>query len=208
MHTLFAAPGWGSTIAEAGFAWAGIPFERVLVDVDQPSPERDRLRAANPLVQLPTVLLPDGTVLTQSAAILLYLDDLVPDAGLVPPPGDPARTRFLRWLAFMVSAIYPTFTYADYPARWVGDDAAAAATLKKKILAYRQTLWRQVEAELEPSPWFLGTRFSALDLYVGAMTRWRPGEAWFAEHCPRLTSVADAVRAEPRLAKIWAQNAE
>jgi GST-like protein len=84
LHTVFSAPGWGSTIAEAAFAWTGIPFERVLVEVDTPSRSRDRLRAANPLGQVPTIVLPAGQVLTQSAAIILYLGDLVPDAGLVP----------------------------------------------------------------------------------------------------------------------------
>ncbi len=54
--------------------------------------------------------------------------------------------------------------------------------------------------------WFLGERFSALDVYVGIMTHWRPGRAWFAEHCPRLHAIAEAVDRLPALAPVWAAN--
>jgi GST-like protein len=66
-------------------------------------------------------------------------------------------------------------------------------------------LWGIVE-EAAGAPWFLGDRFSALDIYVAAMTRWRPKRPWFAEHAPRLHAIALAADAEPRLAQVWARN--
>jgi GST-like protein len=203
-YRLIATKACGSAIVEAALDLAGLSFEIDYVDYSVPGPGRDRLLALNPLGQVPTLILPDGQVMTESAAIILHIADVAPAAGLVPPPGDSLRPRFLRTLLHIVAAIYPTFAYADHPARWVGE--AAAEELQQRVFRHRESLWREIERNIAPSPWFLGERFSALDIYVGAMTRWRPQRAWFAENCPKLTSVALAADAHPGLAKAWARN--
>jgi len=195
---VLAQRGWGSVIAEAALAAAGVPYDREEVDMDG---GREALRAVNPLGQLPTVVLPDGNVMTESAAIVIRLAELAPDAGLAPPPSSPDRARFLRWLTFLVAAVYPTFTYGDEPTRWV----TAGEELRRSTNEHRVALWRQLEAEAG-APWFLGSTYSALDIYVCAMTRWRPGRAWFAEHAPRLHAIAIACDRRPELAAVWKAN--
>ena len=141
---------------------------------------------------------------TESAAIVLHVNDLAAAAGLLPPPGDAQRPVFLRWLVFLVSQVYPTFTYYDFPARWVGSEAAQA-DMKERLGEYRKRLWHQVEGQAA-NPWFLGERFSALDIYVWAMTRWQPRRPWFAAECPKLTAIATTAYADPRLAKVQQRN--
>jgi GST-like protein len=194
--------GCGSAVVEAALLLAEIPYARDEVDYSVASPERDRLQALNPLVQVPTLVLPDGAVMTESLAIVLHLDELVPDAGLLPPPGDPLRRDALRWLAFLVAAVYPTFTYGDEPSKWVGD---AGPALRESTHAHRQKLWVYLET-IAKGPWFLGPRFSALDVYVSVMTRWRPNRPWFAQHTPKLHAIAVALDDEPRLRALWAAN--
>jgi GST-like protein len=194
--------GCGSTVVEAALVLAGIPYDREEVDYSTPSPARDRLAALNPLVQVPTVVLPDGTVMTESLAIVLQIDELVPKAGLVPPPGDPLRPIARRWLTFLVAAVYPTFTYGDEPSKWVGD---AAPALRESTHAHRQKLWLHLET-IAQAPWFLGERFSALDLYVCVMTQWRPNRPWFAKHTPKLHAIATALDGDPRFKALWAAN--
>jgi GST-like protein len=204
------APGWrvigtrgcGSTIAEAALVLAGIPYDREEVDYTKPSPARDRLLALNPLGQVPTVVAPDGAIMTETAAIALHIDELVPAAGLFPAAHDPLRREALRWLMFLIAAVYPTFTYGDDPAKWIGD---AGPALRDATNAHRERLWGQVEGAAR-APWFLGARFSMLDVYLSVMTRWRPRRAWFAEHCPRLTAIATALDDDPRLRALWAAN--
>jgi GST-like protein len=127
-------------------------------------------------------------VMTESAAIILYIDGLVPELGLVPGVRDPLRRELLRWLMFLVAAVNPTF------------DGESATTGE-----HRQSLWRLVEGAVR-GPWFLGETPSALDLYVSVMTRRSPGRAWFAEHCPRLYKIAAAVDEDQRLKAVWATN--
>jgi GST-like protein len=202
---VIASKGCGSVILEAALTLAGIGYERDEVDYASPGPGRDRLLAANPLGQVPTVIMPDGAVMTETAALILHIDELVPAAGLFPAAGDPLRRTALRWLTFLVAAVYPTFTYGDDPAKWVGE--AAASALRDATHAHRKKLWQQVETAASSSgPWFLGPRWSALDLYICAMTQWRPNRPWFAAHAPKLHAIAVEGDADPRLAALWAAN--
>ena len=205
MYKLYARPGWGSVLAEAQLSWYGLACEvEDLDDLFKSAEARQRLMPANPLAQVPTLLLPGGQVMTESAAITLHLADVTRSSELVPAPGEGARPAFLRWLVFLVANVYPTFTYADDPARFVPGEAAQQG-FEENVGAYRQKLWRQVEAAAG-SPWFLGSRFSALDIYIGAMTHWRPRRQWFAAECPRLYEIALRADAEPRLAAVWRRN--
>ncbi len=203
-HRLLGSKGCGSAIAEAAFEVAGIGLDREEVDYSAGSPTRDRLMAVNPLGQVPALVLPDGTLLTESLAIVHYVDDLAPAAGLVPARGDPRRARFYRWAAFLVAAIYPTFTYGDEPAKWV-PEALGAKPLRESTDRHREALWRQLEGEAG-EPWFLGERMSALDLYVAVMTRWRPGPKWFEAHAPKLWAIARKASATAGVADVMKRN--
>ena len=58
------------------------------------------------------------------------------------------------------------------------------------------------------APWFLGERFSALDLYLAAMTRWRPGVLWFAKRTPKIAAIAKRAAALDAVAPVIARNFE
>ena len=204
MYRLITTRACGSAIVEAGFVLAGVPYGIDEIDYATPGPEQDRLKALNPLCQVPTLVLPDGRVLTESAAMLLHLADVAPESGLAPPADHPRRPEFLRWLVFIVAAIYPTYTYGDDPAKWVGE--AAGPALRESTDRHRERLWQYVESQIAPDPWFLGQTFSALDLYAAVMTRWRPRGAWFEANCPLLFSIQRRVAELPALEEVWQRN--
>lgn len=202
--TLFGVPGWGSTLAEGALAWTGEALDLVEVEgFDAPGPSRDKLLAVNPLGRIPTLVAPSGEILSESAAIVLHLADLHQDSGLAPPIGDPVRPRFLNRLVWLVSAVYPTFTYRDYPERWA---PSCAEELAERVDAFRRSLWEQFEEDVGDGPFALGDRPSALDLYVTVMSHWRPRRTWFADHCPRLHAIALRAEALPELAPVMRRN--
>jgi GST-like protein len=202
---LYTRAGWGSAIVEAQLDWYRLPFTVEPVGDMLRDPEaRRKIEGINPLAQLPTLVMNDGTVMSESAAITLLLADITGQDSLVPGAKAKERGPFLRWLVFIVANIYPTFTYADVPARFVEVEAAQApfvATLD----AYRQKLWRQLEGEAA-TPWFLGERFSALDIFIAVMTRWGPKRPWFEKETPRLFAIAHAVDELPELQAMWMRN--
>ena len=201
---LLGCKGCGSAIVECAFAHAAIALDCEEVDYSDESPTRERLLAVNPLGQVPALVLADGRVLAESAAILHFVDDLAPAAGLIPARGDPSRPLFYRWLVFLVAAIYPTFTYGDDPKKWVADETGAKL-LRESTDRHREALWKQVEAAAA-EPWFLGARMSAIDLYFAAMTRWRPGRKWFAANAPKVLAIAERAAALPEIAPVMRRN--
>lgn len=202
---LYRRPGWGSAMIEYQLAVYGLPFEPIEVeDLFQSPDARAALAAVNPVAQIPTLVLDDGTLLTESAAITLLLAEIAGSDSLVPAPHDPARPAFLRWLVFLVANIYPCFTFADDPARFVADDAARAP-FRAAVNAHAERLWGHVEAACG-TPWFLGERLSAIDAYLAVMTRWRPGSPWFEASAPRLIAAGRRFAALPALAPAVAAN--
>ena len=204
-YLLYGNPGWGSAIVEAQLDWYQLPYRyQASGDLFASAEARDALRPLNPITQVPTLVLPGGPVMAESAAITLHLADVAGRADLVPGANAPERAAFLRWLVFLVANIYPTFTYADDPQRFVKDEAAAKA-FRVEVDAYALRLWSAVELAAG-APWFLGPRFSALDIYLAVMLRWRPRLDWFAQNAPRLHGTAQAASALPALAPMMARN--
>lgn len=203
-YRLFGASGWGSALAEAMLAACDIQPEIEDVDgFDHPGPARDRLVTVNPLAQVPTLQLPDGRIVTESAAIALLLSELYPGAELAPPPGDLERAFFLRYLIWLVANVYPTFTYSDYPERFV---QAETELLARRGGEQRKRLWLDLEREIGPPGTLLAGRFSALDIYIAVMTHWRPRRAWFERHCPRLYAAALSCETHPVIGPVLARN--
>jgi GST-like protein len=204
-YKLYGRIGWGSAIVEAQLAWYGLPFGFEPVgDLIRSPDARVRLEKVNPLAQVPTLVMPDGSVMSESAAITLLLADVTGKDSLVPPAQSAERARFLRWLVFIVANIYPTFTYADDPARFVSV-SAARDPFRAATDAYAQRLWRQVDG-VAGSPWFLGERFSALDIYLDIMTRWRPKRGWFETEAPHLFAIARRADQVAELRAVWNRN--
>lgn len=203
--TLYGRPGWGSVLVEPQLALYGFDYEMIdCGDLFGDEEARQRLAKVNPLMQVPTLVLPNGRIMTESAAITLHLADLAKSNKLVPSPDDPTRAEFLRWLIFLVASLYPTFAFGDVPTRFVADPEAAK-DYKAKVCAYRESMWHMVEGAAR-APWFLGDRFSAIDLYLVAMTYWFPRREWFAAHAPKLTTIAKTTEGAPKLSEIWKRN--
>ncbi|MFB2533467.1 glutathione S-transferase family protein [Paracoccus sp. p3-h83] len=190
---LYGFPGSGSAIVEAQLAVYGLPAALIDGDPAEDAAAHARIAALNPLLQVPVLELDDGKLLTESAAMTLCLADLTGREDLVPAVRAPERAAFLRWLIFLVANIYPCFTYADEPSRFVAEPQAAKS-FRAAVDAHQQRLWMQVE-QAAVGPWFLGDRFSALDIYLAVMIHWRPRPVWFTSHARKLTAAAVAATA-------------
>ncbi|MDK8872548.1 glutathione S-transferase [Paracoccus sp. SSJ] len=202
---LYRRNGWGSAIVEAQLAHYGLEAEGVEVaDLFLDSAARRELMRISPAGQIPVLILPDGRVLSESAAITLHLADMTERDDLVPAAGAAERPRFLRWLIFLVAQVYPCFTFGDDPARFL-TDPAAQKELGEATTARLQELWTALEGAVG-APWFLGERFSALDIYLAVMTNWKPGPEWFEAHAPKVWSIARATVARDDLAPVFRRN--
>ena len=202
---LYAAKGCGSALAEIALDWAGVQYDTEWMTFEQVGARsHDALLAANPPHQVPTLVLDEGTVLTESAAIVLWLDEQYPQAGLLPPRGSAERVHALRWMLYLVTTLYPTFSYGDFPQRYLADETAQRA-LVSGTKSRRREYWRQVD-EAAMAPWFCGAQPSMLDAYIALMSTWDPKRAWFTQNAPRLYAIAQRADELPQLAPALARN--
>ena len=104
MYTVYSRPGSGGFVIEAALELAGQPYTVTNIARGKAAPEFLKI---SPLGQVPVLILPDESRLTESAAICLVLAERHPEAGLTPPPGAAERQEFLRWMMFMSSWLYP-----------------------------------------------------------------------------------------------------
>jgi GST-like protein len=200
-YVVYGGPGTGAVAVEAALTLMGQPYE--LMD----APDYEALAAVEAetaLRQVPAVVFPNGELMSESAAILLRLAELHPQAGMAPLPDDPRRGQFLRWMSFVSSAIYAHYWLKDDPGRLVPDRAqhpAVEAGLNERIDA----CWAIMERQVTPGRYILGDEITVLDLYVTVVSRFRPRRRRFYEAAPRMGEVVRRVDAEPRLAALWAE---
>ena len=121
MLTLYGAKGSGAAAAEAALRIADVPFRWVEAASWEPGKGLEELKRVNSLAQIPTLLLEDGAVMTESAAILIWLGLHYPKSGLL--PSDPAQA--IRGLVYIAANCYSAIGIIDYPARYCApcDDA-------------------------------------------------------------------------------------
>jgi len=202
--TLYGAEASGSVAVEAALTLIGIPF--TVIEGATWADEQARLRVGplNPMRQIPTLVLPDGEVMTESAAILIYLADLHPSAGLAPAVNEASRAQFLRWMSYVSSAIYSLHWIKPDVSR-VGAPESARESVIDAVHERIAFCWANMDRQLSPGRYLLGDRLSVLDLYVSVVSRFGPWRERFYETSPCMTPVIRRVDADPRLLSLWRQ---
>jgi GST-like protein len=200
--TLYGAAASGSVAVEAALTLLGLHYDVVEGATWAEAAARDRVATSNPMRQIPTLVMPDGEVMTESAAILIYLADLDPAAGLAPSPSDPKRRQFLRWMVYVSSAIY-ALHWIKPDVKRVGAPEASRDTVIEAVHERIAFCWATMDEQLSPGRYLLGDELTVLDLYVAVVSRFGPWRERFEEVAPRMTPAVHRVDNDPRLARLW-----
>ena len=206
MYTLYGKQGSGSASAQAALEIIGAPFRIVETASWEPNDAFAELLKLNPLGQIPTLALPDGSVLTESAAILIHLGSAHPESGLLPRDGS-ARAQAIRGLVFIAANCYAAISVIDYPERWCED--ADEATQKRIRAGSRARLHRHWEmfADLFPArPYLGGERIGALDLLAAVVSKWSGSRAHLQQARPAFHATLLRIEAHPKVAPVLAQH--
>lgn len=163
----------------------GADYEIVYVDI----PRMDGTGAPDPRNPHPEKKVPalehDGTLITESMAVVLYLTDLYPEAGLAPRPGEAARGPYLTWLVYYAGVMEPVIHFVF-------------GKMTDNELLYRtfrgpEEMNRRILTALEKGPYILGDSFSAVDVILASLGKWfrealpagRPVDAYIERCCAR-----------------------
>lgn len=207
MWTLFGSDGSGSAAVEMALLRCGLPYQVVRASTWEPESAQDALRAVNPLGQIPTLQMDDGTVMTESAAILIHLGLRYPNSGLL--SRDPAeQAQALRGLVFVAANCYAAIGVIDYPERWqLGGSAAGLKALREGARARLHQLWDVFAQQFPVNGLFWGGQEpGALDLLAAVVSRWSGARKHLAHRVPELSPVFQRIEAHPVLAPVFARH--
>lgn len=203
-YILHNRPGSGGFVIEAALDVAGADWRLEPVDSPVSTPLPESFRAVNPVKQIPVLDLPDGSRMTESAAMLIHLAAAFPESGLAPPPGTPAHAQFLRWTVFLSNAVYEAVLRRTYPERYTADPAGADA-VRQAALAKLDQGFAVLEDAIGGGGFLLGERMTATDIYLAMMYYWHDR---LRGGLPKCTAITRAVRAHPKVAPSWRRNFE
>lgn len=154
--------------------------------------------AVNPMGKVPAVL-HEGVLVTEQPAVMMYLAELFPANGLAPPPGDPRRGPYLRWMVFYGSCFEPALVD-----RSMKREPAPIAT---SPYGTWELVLDTLTGQLAQGPYMLGEQFSAADVLWGSALNWTtlfklvPG-------LPVIRAYVDRVMARPAMQRAAAKDAE
>jgi len=196
-YRLYNRPGSGGFVVEAALTLAEAPFELVELDSKPNTLLPESFRATNPWRQVPTLILPDGTTMTETAAILIHLAACFPEKNLGPIPGTSQHGKFLRWAVFANVNIYEAILRRGYSSRFTDDPAAQEATRTAAVRRMAEAC--AVLEDAVEGPFLLGEEMNLADVYFAMLFLWLRTEI----DAPRLTALGQRVRQHPVVGPIW-----
>jgi len=203
-YKLYGRTGAGSLAPQIVLEEIGVSYE--LFWVSKTPADLEKFRRINPAGKIPSLVLPDGTAIAESAAILIHLTHAHPAAGLAPTPGTAAHARFLQWMVFLSANAYEAALRYFYAERY-GIAGSSAADIKAQALADYTAHLEFIQAVL--SPYVLGSEYSAVDPYLLMLGSWYPGgTAALSARLPKLHQHAELLRCRPATRKAEEDHAE
>ncbi len=197
-YRLYGRANAGSLAVQIVLEEIGAPYE--LRWVGKTPAELETLRRINPAGKVPALVLPDGTAVFESAAILIHLTDAHPAADLAPVAGSTAHARFLQWMLFLSSNVYEAALRISYPERYSTAGTAAADQIKAQALEDYARQLELIHGAL--SPYVLGEKLSAADPYLYMLAGWYPDDAGaLGSRLPKLAQHAALLRRRPATRK-------
>jgi glutathione S-transferase len=154
---------------------------------------------------VPALALPDGTVMFESAAILVHLALLNPQAAIAPQPGTTRHATFLQWMMFLSANVYEAVLRIYYSDRYSSRGEADAAVIREQGLADYRTHMGLIARNLQP--YLLGSEYSIADVYLYMLVSWYPDRDELAMRLSALGAHWDLVRARPAVVKVEAEHA-
>lgn len=203
MYTLYGTQGTGSCIIEIALQRCGVEWRQVDACSWEDSAGSEALAQINPLKQIPTLQRPDGSVLTESAAILTHLGLQFPASALLAE--EPAQV--IRGLVYIAANCYSAIGIIDYPERWT--DSADAQQHEQLISGTRRRLhgaWEmfadQFADQLVTSQQFP----NALGIMAAVVSRWAGGRAAIQQSRPEFSRGLAQVDVDPTVASVFARH--
>jgi glutathione S-transferase len=189
---LYYSPGASSLAPHIALREAGLAFDldRVSLKTRKTAGDADYLRV-NPKGYVPTLQFEDGAVLTEGAAIMLWIADQVPEKRLAPLPGTMERYHLVEWLSFIGTELHKTFGALFDPGAPPASKDFARGRLDKRL--------DYLHKALGDAPFVLGEPFTIADAYLFTVLGWGRLVDIDLARWPKLAAYAGRIGGRPKV---------
>ncbi|MEZ4302650.1 MAG: glutathione S-transferase family protein, partial [Polyangiaceae bacterium] len=181
---------------------ARVEYEVVRASAWEPDSAMGELLKVNPLGQIPTLVLADGTVLTESAAILIELGLRHPEARLL-PEGAGGRGLAIRGLVFIAANCYSAVSIVDYPERWTtskSDETRESVRSGARAALHRS--WEIFADSIGAAGALSAEEPGALAFLTVVVSRWSGARKHLKEARPAFVEALERLESHPAIAPV------
>ncbi len=182
--------------------WAAAPYEAVCIDFKTQQQRSPDFLAINPKGRVPA-LVTDRGVLTETPALLLYVAQMFPQAGLAPLDDPFLLAKMNEFNSYLCSTVHVNHAHRGRGVRWA-DDESAWESMKKKVPQNIAENFELIEATYLQGPWVLGERFSTADMYLFTIARWIKVHEIDVARFPKVAAHMQQMNAQPQAQRVLA----
>jgi glutathione S-transferase len=197
---------WGSCSLASLIALeeAGADYELCVMSTAAGDQRKAEYLAVNPKGRVPALVTHEG-VLTETPAILAYVAQAFPKAGLAPT--DPwAFGRMQAFNSYLCSTVHVAHAHKHRGYRWATKESSFA-DMRAKVAENETACFRLIETEYLQGPWVMGAQFTVADGYLFTVAGWLEGDGVDVSQFPRVREHVERVRARPAVSRALARQA-
>jgi glutathione S-transferase len=195
MLTLYVAPGTCALASLIALEEAGAPYRAVKLDFAAGEQRGEAYRRVNPKGRVPALATERG-ILTETPAILAYVAQAFPAAGLAPLDDPFAFAELQAFNSYLCSTVHVNHAHRPRGSRWA-DEETSLADMKRKVPETMTASMRLIEDDYLKGPWVLGERYSVADGYLFTLGNWLEGDGVEVSRLPRILDHRARMAARP-----------
>jgi len=203
MLKLFYSPNSCALASHIALEEAGAEYTAQRLDFSKNEQRQPEYLAINPKARVPALITERG-ILTESPAILVYIAQRFPKAGLAPLDDPFAFAELQAFNSYLCSTVHVAHAHRMRGSRWA-DDPGALEAMKKKVPQTVGDCFRLIEQKMFRGPWVLGEAYTIADPYLFTIASWLEGDSVDIATLPRIREHRNRVAARPAVKKVLAE---
>ncbi len=186
MFTFYYAPNTCALASHIALEKAGADYEAVRVDFSQEEQRSPEYLRINPKARVPALVSERG-ILTETPAILMFICQSFPDAGLAPLEDAFALAQVNAFNSYLCSTVHVAHAHRVRGYRWV-DDPLAIEAMRKKVPQSVGDCFELIETAFFQGPWVMGERYTVSDIYLFTLAQWLEADGVDPERFPKVSN--------------------
>lgn len=203
MLTLYYAPTTCALASMIALEEAGVAYELKRVDFKSSQQRSPDYLKINPKGRVPALVTERG-VLTETPAMLAFIAQSWPEAGLAPLEDPFAFARLQEFNSYLCATVHVAHAHRMRGYRWADDEAAIAA-MKRKVPQSVGEAYALIESGMLEEPWVMGRRYTLCDPYLFTLAQWIEDDGVDPARLPKIIAHRERMKARPAVQRALAK---